>query len=126
YVAIRADEPYRSGYNSSDDTLIVELPFRDDGIDKAGVMDILENSGVGLPAYYEWRTRSGCTFCFFQRKIEWVGLLERHPEAFKEAMEYEKEALANQSPFTWSERESLEELSRPERVAEIKAEHEKK
>ena len=86
YVAIRADEPYRTGYDSSDEKLVIKLPFREDGIDKPGVMDILENSGVGLPSYYEWRTRSGCTFCFFQRKIEWVGLLERHPEAFKEAM----------------------------------------
>lgn len=126
YVAIRSDEPYRTGYDSSDEKLVIKLPFREDGIDKPGVMDILENSGVGLPSYYEWRTRSGCTFCFFQRKIEWVGLLERHPEAFKEAMAYEKEALANQTPFTWSERESLEELSRPERIAEIKADHEKR
>lgn len=126
YVAIRADEPYRTGYDSNDDNLIIELPFREDGIDKAGVMEILNNSGVGLPRYYEWRTRSGCTFCFFQRKIEWVGLLERHPEAFADAMRYEKEALENQSPFTWAERESLEELSKPERVAQIKADHEKR
>ena len=58
-------------------------PFKDDGITKEDVYRILEESGVGLPEYYKWRTRSGCYFCFFQRKSEWVGLLEQHPELFK-------------------------------------------
>jgi len=126
YVAIRSDEEYRTGFESKNENLIIKLPFKDAHVDKAGVTDILKNSGLGLPAYYNWRSRSGCTFCFYQRKIEWVGLLERHPEAFEEAKQYEKEALENQTPFTWSERESLTELSRPERVAEIKADHEKR
>lgn len=118
YVAIREDEPDRSGFISSDDKMIVKFPFREDGIDKQDVFEILENSGVGVPKYYDWRSRSGCTFCFFQRKIEWVGLLERHPEAYKEAMKYE-------GKFTWCQGESLEELAKPERVAQIKANHEK-
>lgn len=126
YVAIRSDEEYRTGFESKNEKLIIKLPFKEAHVDKAGVTDILKNSGLGLPAYYNWRSRSGCTFCFYQRKIEWVGLLERHPEAFEEAKQYEKEALENQTPFTWSERESLIELSKPERVAEIKADHEKK
>ena len=70
-----------------------------DHIDKDGVMEILENSGLGLPKYYEWRSRSGCTFCFFQRKIEWVGLLERHPQAFERAKALEKTSIDNGSPF---------------------------
>nr|WP_321393990.1 phosphoadenosine phosphosulfate reductase family protein [Emcibacter sp.] len=123
YVAIRADEEYREGYSSKNDNLIVKLPFREAGIDKPGVLEILENSGLGLPAYYEWRSRSGCTFCFFQRKIEWVGLMERHPEAFEAAKALEKDALEHGSPFTWSAGESLEELSRPDRVEEIKVDH---
>lgn len=126
YVAIRSDEEYREGYQSRDENLTISLPFRENGIDKQGVVDILEHSGVGLPDYYKWRSRSGCTFCFFQRKIEWVGLLERHPEAFEEAKRYEKKATATGSPFTWSEHESLEDLSRPERVAQIKADYEKR
>ncbi|WP_434782330.1 phosphoadenosine phosphosulfate reductase family protein [Ferrovum myxofaciens] len=119
YVAIRADEDYREGYSSKQDNLSVKLPFREVGIDKAGVMDILESSGVGYPKYYEWRSRSGCTFCFFQQKIEWVRLKERHPEAFEEAKALEKDALEHGSPFTWSSGESLTELEQPERVAQI-------
>lgn len=123
YVAIRSDEEYREGYASKHDNLIVKLPFKDAGVDKPGVMEILESSGLGLPKYYEWRTRSGCTFCFFQQKIEWVRLKDRHPDAFEEAKTYEKTAVEHGSPFTWSHGESLEELEKPERVAKIKADH---
>jgi len=122
YVAIRADEASREGYVSIDPNIEIQMPFRDGGVDKAGVMELLEASGVGYPEYYRWRSRSGCTFCFFQQKIEWVHLLEEHPEAFKEAMSYEKSALEHGCQFTWSDRESLEELSRPDRIERIKAE----
>ena len=124
YVAIRADEEYREGYASKHDNLIVRLPLKDAGIDKIGVLDILEGVGLGLPQYYEWRTRSGCTFCFFQQKIEWVRLMDRHPEYFEEAKSYEKTAIEHGSPFTWSEGESLDQLAQPERIAQIKEEHE--
>lgn len=126
YVAIRGDEEYREGYSSKDENLIIKLPFKEGGIDKAGVLDILEGAGLGLPHYYSWRTRSGCTFCFFQQKIEWVRLMERHPEAFEEAKAYEKNAVDHGSPFTWSQGESLAELSRPERVQQIKDDHEQR
>jgi len=124
YVAIRADEPARIGMTSTDPNLHVRLPFREQGIDKAGVVDLLEASGLGLPAYYRWRSRSGCTFCFYQQKIEWVRLKREHPEQFEEAKAYEKNALEHGSPFTWSDRESLEELERPHRMAEIEADYE--
>lgn len=126
YVAIRADEDYREGYISGQENLRVHLPFRTAGIDKAGVTEILEAAGVGLPDYYRWRSRSGCTFCFYQQKIEWARLLEEHPEAFEEARGYEKTALEHGSPFTWSHGESLDELARPERLAQIRADHEKR
>lgn len=123
YVAIRADEDYREGYLSKHENLVTELPFKRDGIDKPGVFEILEGSGLGLPAYYSWRSRSGCTFCFFQQKIEWVRLRETHPEAFEEARRYEKNAVDHGSPFTWSQGESLDELAQPGRIEQIKADH---
>ena len=126
YVAIRSDEEYREGYQSNKDRLLVRLPFKDSGIDKAGVIEILEGSGLGLPDYYDWRTRSGCTFCFFQQKIEWVRLRERHPEAFEEAKRYEKNAIEHGSPFTWSQGESLSELEKPERQEQIREEHQRR
>ncbi len=126
YVAIRSDEEYREGYRSNNDKLLVRLPFKDASIDKAGVIEILDGSGLGLPDYYSWRSRSGCTFCFFQQKIEWVRLRERHPEAFEEAKLYEKTAIEHGSPFTWSQGESLTDLEQPERQAQIKKEHDRR
>lgn len=126
YVAIRADEEYREGYTSKHENLKVRLPFREGGIDKKGVMDILESSGVGVPKYYDWRSRSGCTFCFFQQKIEWVRLKERHPEAFEEAKLYEKNALEHGSPFTWTQGEPLDELEKPARVIQIVTDFERR
>ncbi|MBM3578844.1 MAG: phosphoadenosine phosphosulfate reductase family protein [Alphaproteobacteria bacterium] len=126
YVAIRADEDYREGYSSTHPNLRVRLPFRESGIDKPRVIEILEASGVGLPDYYRWRSRSGCTFCFYQQKIEWVRLMEEHPQEFEDARKYEKTAIEHGSPFTWSQGESLEEMARPERIAEIRADHERR
>jgi hypothetical protein len=126
YVAIRADEDYREGYVSGQTNLQVHLPFRVAGIDKAGVIELLEAAGVGLPDYYRWRTRSGCTFCFYQQKIEWVRLMDEHPDAFEEAKGYEKSALEHGSPFTWSMGESLDELAAPARVAQIRVDHERR
>ncbi|EKZ6371886.1 phosphoadenosine phosphosulfate reductase family protein [Klebsiella aerogenes] len=126
YVAIRADEEYREGYASKHKNLRIALPFRDNGIDKAAVGDILEASGVGWPEYYKWRSRSGCTFCFFQQKIEWARLKEHHPEAFEEAKAYEKNALDHGSPFTWSQGESLSELEKPDRIIQIFKDYEER
>ena len=101
------------------------------GIDD--IFKILDDSGVGIPAYYlplEYeveingelkkgtysRSRSGCFFCFFQQKIEWVWLLEQHPALYEKAIDYEKEG------YTWTI-EPLQELKKPERVNAIKKEH---
>lgn len=124
YVAIRSDEDQREGFATQDPNLKVVMPFRAHGIDKQGVIEILEGSGLGMPDYYKWRSRSGCTFCFFQQKIEWVRLKHIHPKSFQEAKSYEKSALSHGSPFTWSQGESLEELERPERMAAIEADFE--
>lgn len=102
----------------------------DEVLIKDDIFRILEESGVGVPAYYNKtdfeingkkgqyaRSRSGCYFCFFQQKIEWIWLYEQHPELYKKAMEYEKDG------YTWGQGESLEELIKPERVKQIKEEY---
>jgi len=104
----------------------------EDNLVREDIFKILRESGVGVPAYYNKveyevdgqkgeyaRSRSGCYFCFFQQKIEWVWLYEQHPEKFKEAMTYENE----KEMFTWIPNESLKELMQPERIREIKLNH---
>jgi 3'-phosphoadenosine 5'-phosphosulfate sulfotransferase (PAPS reductase)/FAD synthetase len=123
YVALRADEN-RTGYISTKPNIQAVYPFKDDGLVRADIIRILEESGLGLPPYMAWgRTRSGCYFCFYQQKIEWVLLREQHPDLFEQAKVYEEQSLLHGEAFNWSQRESLAELERPERIAEIKAKH---
>lgn len=120
YIGIRADER-REGYISSKPNLIPVYPFKEDGIIKDDVIRILEESGVGIPEYYSWRSRSGCYFCFFQQRGEWVRLREQHPDLWEKAKAYEKP----EKGFTWVQGESLLDLEKPERIEQIK-EREKK
>lgn len=119
YVGIRADED-REGYISTKPNIRTVFPFKEDGITRADVLRILDEAGVGLPEYYSWRSRSGCYFCFFQRKEEWAGLLENHPDLFELAQAYEKVDPETGERYTWSERESLSELAQPGRLVQIR------
>ena len=123
YVAIRADED-RVGYKPLKTVALRNIepkyPFKEDGITEADVYRILEESGLGLPDYYKWRTRSGCYFCFYQRKAEWVGLMENHADLFELAKGYEKFNDETGERFTWGQGESLTELSDAERIKQIK------
>lgn len=104
----------------------------EDNLDRAAIFQLLEDSGVGVPEYYKKleyevdgqvgeyaRSRSGCFFCFYQQKIEWIWLYEQHPDLFKQAQHYEKV----DEGFTWNQHESLEDLTKPSRIESIKREH---
>lgn len=103
------------------------LLSNEDSLVMSDIFRILNDSGIGVPAYYNKvsfevesqkgeyaRSRSGCFFCFFQQKIEWIWLYEQHPDLFHKAMEYEKEG------YTWMQEERLENLIKPERLNQIK------
>jgi len=119
YIGIRADE-HRDGYISTKPTIKPVYPFKEKGLVKADIIRLLEESGIGLPDYYKWRSRSGCFFCFFQRKYEWVMLHENHPNLFDEAVRYEQEHKDGRT-YTWTDGETLLELL--ERKDEIIADH---
>ncbi|QEP42416.1 phosphoadenosine phosphosulfate reductase [Ectothiorhodospiraceae bacterium BW-2] len=121
YVGIRADEPHRKGYISTKSNISARYPFIEDGLKKEDIVDILKKSGIGLPKYYDWRSRSGCYFCFFQRKEEWVGLYDNHPKLFEKAMEYEQFHKDKGRSYTWSQGEYLEDLIKRRDEIEAKA-----
>ncbi|PTB90274.1 hypothetical protein C9928_00705 [Pseudidiomarina aestuarii] len=128
YVGIRADEPNRTGLLTIDKPITTVMPFREDGIVKSDIENILQRNGLELPAYYSWRSRSGCSFCFYQKKIEWIRLKENHPELFEQAKEFEKGDSNNVvgERFYWMGKgEPLETLEDPDRRAQIIANHEK-
>lgn len=109
------------------------LVDNEDNLVRDDIFDILRDSGVGVPKYYEKvefeingqkgeyaRSRSGCFFCFYQQKIEWIWLYEQHRDKFNKALEYEKDG------YTWMQDESLEDIIKPERMAQIKEQQIKK
>ena len=103
------------------------------GIDD--IFKLLEESGVGIPAYYlpvEFTAnvdgeiklehildldRVASLFLPTKNRMAW--LLEQHPALFEKAVEYEKDG------YTWAE-EPLSDLMKPERVNQIKANYIKK
>ena len=114
YIGIRGDES-REGYKPQKPPVISDrpnilpvYPFKDDGIGIAGVRRLLEESGLGFPEYYKWRSRSGCYFCFYQQAGEWKGLAERHPELFEKAKSYER--ASGDKRFTWVAGRALQEV----------------
>lgn len=121
YVGLRADEK-RIGYISTKPNITTVYPFREDGLVYADILRLLDESGLGRPPYMDWgRTRSGCFFCFYQQKIEWVHLKEQHPDLYEQAKRYEERSVLQGGEFYWNAAESLAELEQPERVAQIKA-----
>ena len=108
YIGIRADEQ-RQGYISHKPNIRAAYPFIDDGLVRSDIFRILEES-VGIPEYYKWRSRSGCYFCFFQRRDEWIGLAENHPDLFEKAKRYEKVDERTGRSFTWVNGSTLDEV----------------
>lgn len=129
YIGIRADEN-RTGLVPHRENFYTVTPFVEDGITLNDVKRILHENGVGLPEYYTPkydkkfdisynRTRSGCYFCFFMRQIEWVWLLEKHPEKYWDAANFEKNG------YTWIRDMSLVEFAKPENIDRVKESYKK-
>lgn len=116
YLGLRADEPGRVG-TIGIRNLKASYPLRDAGIGLATVYRIVGDKGLMPPTFFwkrlwdevtrqvgepkgwpewmaarvfAWRSRPNCSFCFFQRRYEWVGLLWHHPDLFEEAEEIER------------------------------------
>jgi 3'-phosphoadenosine 5'-phosphosulfate sulfotransferase (PAPS reductase)/FAD synthetase len=116
YIGIRGDED-REGYQSRRPPVLSQrpnivpiYPFRDDGVTLADVKTILSESGLGLPAYYQWRSRSGCYFCFYQQVGEWQNLRDVHPALFERALGYEQ-ANGGNSRYTWVDGRTLLQIA---------------
>jgi 3'-phosphoadenosine 5'-phosphosulfate sulfotransferase (PAPS reductase)/FAD synthetase len=125
YIGIRADED-RAGYRPTKPNIHPVYPFVDAGYGLSDVQRILDESGLGFPAYYSWRTRSGCYFCFYQQRHEWIGLKENHPQLFEKAKSYERPETKEALGFTWSQAEALTDLENPARQADIQRKAERR
>ncbi|MFB5758974.1 phosphoadenosine phosphosulfate reductase family protein [Paenibacillus medicaginis] len=111
YIGIRADEMFREGYISRSKNKNIQpiLLYQQDGLVLKDIYKLLEDT-IGLPEYYKWRTRSGCYFCFYQRRVEWAIMYKLYPNLFKESQNYETEHDDGRT-FTWVKDKPLTYIS---------------
>ena len=122
YIGIRADEMFRAKFGKYKNKNIKEVyPFVNNGFVKDDIENILKKAGINLPKYYEWSNRSGCYFCPFQTKKNWINLYRNHPNLFFKAKSYEDER--NKNPdfenIGWNLDMTLEEMIKPENMKKI-------
>jgi hypothetical protein len=130
-------EPSEEGKMALIEELIEKRNLKEENIDEGSdlspnltpktLLKIIEAKDQGKPGYYGWRSRSGCTFCFYQQKIEWLRLKEIYPQAFEEAKLYEKKAEEDRGngTFYWLGKGTpLSSLETETRKVEIIENHE--
>lgn len=109
FVGIRADEPRRLNTKARTCGDFV-YPLAEAGMDKRAVHSLCARHGLLNPVY-EWRSNISCFCCFFQRKRDWLGLLQHHPDLYAVAEEWERHsALTSKQSWGWNERFTLREL----------------
>lgn len=97
FVGIRADEQTRVAF--SIDGVNTEMPYINLGWRRQDVFRLLRET-IGIPRFYSRRSRSGCSFCPFQRRQELVLLYQENPQEFQRGGLYEKlsDTDANRHP----------------------------
>lgn len=86
-LGIDAGEPHRAKDSRSPDFHNV-FPLVDRNIDRAGCVVIIEAHGLPVPM------KSGCWFCPFQRRSQWVTLNREYPELWCKALSLEAQNVA--------------------------------
>ena len=125
YVGIRKDEEHRKGILLVSDLekefVKPKYPLIENCICKSDVEKILIEKGINYPSYYNYRSRNGCYFCFYQKPMDWLNLYEKHPDLFKKASEYEQfTRKGSKRIFRWNEKYYLEDMIKPENMKKIK------
>lgn len=107
-IGYRADEPKRvaklnRGTNKSKwnrGGIHQHSPIAEAGMGKKDVKKLCSKHGLLNPVY-QWRTNVSCFCCPFQRKADWIGMLENRPElyAIAELWEDKQQEVAD---YIWS------------------------
>jgi 3'-phosphoadenosine 5'-phosphosulfate sulfotransferase (PAPS reductase)/FAD synthetase len=111
-VGIRADEDHRARKPKNSPTeWEYTWPLVEASMGKRDVLALCERYGL-LNECYKWRTNCSCFCCPFQRKQDWLNMLEQHPDLYALAEEWERfgqQAGAN-TRYCWNDGFSLETL----------------
>lgn len=100
-AGIRFDEADREGiqFQYTMENAGAAFPFIDLEITRRAVFDILDQS-IGIPKTYQYRSRSGCFSCFFQRNQEAIGMLLQDPKAYAKTEAAEKLSTPDRGRWT--------------------------
>jgi len=79
------------------------FPLIEMGINRNGCMELIKKVGWGIPQ------KSGCFFCPYQRKRQWVELKKYHPDLWKIAVKMEKQSRERTPLYTFQGGVSLED-----------------
>ncbi len=84
YMGISYEEKKRSNKISGRKQFTYKFPLIEKEIDRRGCVDIIIREGLSVPV------KSGCYFCPFQVKKEWMKLYKEYPDLFDECINFEK------------------------------------
>ena len=114
-VGVRVDEPH-DGYKATKPNVTARFLLKEDGLLYADVAPISASPGLDCPNYCEFRSRSACYFCLFQRKAKSLALT-------KDLFENDKASSQINHAFvqgcSWPQGQSLDQLVA--RSADIRA-----
>jgi len=110
-VGIRADEPRRAGnMRPRSKGHELALPLVKAGLGKKDVRALCRKYDL-LNPLYRWRSNVSCFCCPLQRKGDWLGMLDHHPQLFALAEEWERMSIgSSEGGFRWSKSWSLADL----------------
>jgi 3'-phosphoadenosine 5'-phosphosulfate sulfotransferase (PAPS reductase)/FAD synthetase len=105
-VGIRADESHRFEPSPTRNTgYEFDRPLVDAGFDKRDVRKLCERYDL-LNSCYTWRSSCSCFCCPFQRKADWLGMLNEHPSLYAVAESWEDMSI-ERSGHKWCDSFSL-------------------
>ena len=99
--------------------IIPDYPSKDADLGLEDINDILADAGIGLPKYYEWRSRSGCYFCFLSADRRMARAQRASSNLYEKAKAFEK--TEGDKKFTWVDGRTLSDVEKIKKRYEIKS-----
>ena len=111
YIGIRAEEAHRAKIQAKYE---IKYPLIEAGMEKKDVLDLCRKHDLLNPCY-DWRTNCSCFCCPFQRKQDWRGLSQYHPNLYRLAEQWEDTSVfyaeqRGHTPYRWNQNYTLKDL----------------
>ncbi len=95
FMGIANDEVKRAEKMINKKKIQYKFPLIEKKIDREGCIKIIKEEGLSIPV------KSGCYFCPFQSKKEWVKLYKKYPDLFEETILFEKMEEHTPQAHSW-------------------------